>query len=210
MLPRSCSRGTSGGQGTDHRSCFSTGSPARPTILVFTSTRPAADRRVLAIDFRGHGRSTHSFDEANYTVDHIVDDVIAWLSATIEGPVDLLGHSMGGRVALRFALVRRDLVHSLILMDTTAWKFGIDDPELSKLIVGSFESITRVHHARHSDGRGARITRDPARPHAFDDRLQQGRLLGALRRLLPESPRRPVRSRMPEVIAVRVIFIAGI
>jgi pimeloyl-ACP methyl ester carboxylesterase len=102
----------------------------------------AQGRRVLAIDHRGHGRSSKSFDEATYTVDHIVDDVIDWLAHTVDGPVDMLGHSMGGRVALRFALARRDLVHSLILMDTTAWEFGIDDPAMSEMIVGHFSSMT--------------------------------------------------------------------
>ncbi|GJM37544.1 MAG: alpha/beta hydrolase [Acidimicrobiales bacterium] len=102
----------------------------------------SADRRVLAIDHRGHGRSSNSLDEETYTVDHIVDDVIDWLTHTVDGPVDMLGHSMGGRVALRFALARRDLVHSLVLMDTTAWKFGIEDPAVSEMITGYFESLT--------------------------------------------------------------------
>ncbi len=102
----------------------------------------AEHRRVLAIDHRGHGRSSKSLDDATYTVDHIVDDVIDWLTHVVDGPVDMLGHSMGGRVALRFALARRDLVHSLILMDTTAWQFGIDDPEVSAMITGYFSSIT--------------------------------------------------------------------
>lgn len=102
----------------------------------------AADRRVLAIDHRGHGRSSKSLDEATYTVDHIVDDVIDWLTHTVDGPVDLLGHSMGGRVALRVALARRDLLRSLILMDTTAWRFGVDDPDTAAMISGFFASIT--------------------------------------------------------------------
>jgi pimeloyl-ACP methyl ester carboxylesterase len=101
----------------------------------------AERRRVLAIDHRGHGRSTNSFNEASYTVDHIVDDVIDWLTHVVDGPVDLLGHSMGGRVALRLALARRDLLHSLILMDTTAWSFGVDDPALAEMIVEYFSSI---------------------------------------------------------------------
>lgn len=102
----------------------------------------AEGRRVLAIDHRGHGRSSNSLDEATYTVDHILDDVIDWLSHTVDGPIDLLGHSMGGRVALRFALARRDLVHSMILMDTTAWQFGIEDPAVAKMITGYFSSMT--------------------------------------------------------------------
>ena len=103
----------------------------------------AEHRRVLAIDHRGHGLSSNSLDESTYTVDHIVDDVIDWLDHTqIDGPFDILGHSMGGRVAMRIALARRDLINSLILMDTTAWAFGPDDPEIRELVVGFFESIT--------------------------------------------------------------------
>jgi pimeloyl-ACP methyl ester carboxylesterase len=117
----------------------------------------AEHRRVLAIDHRGHGRSTNSFDEATYTVDHIVDDVIDWLSHTVDGPVDLLGHSMGGRVALRVALARRDLLHSLILMDTTAWRFGVDDPVLADMISGYFSSIT----VDTPMGRGPETAEDP-------------------------------------------------
>ena len=101
----------------------------------------AADRRVLAIDHRGHGRSTNSLDEATYTIDHILDDVIAWLAASVDGPVDLLGHSMGGRVALRFALSCREMLHSMILMDTTAWSFAVDDPEVLEMITGYFSSL---------------------------------------------------------------------
>ena len=102
----------------------------------------AKERRVLAIDHRGHGRSTNSGDEATYTVDHMVDDVIDWIDHAVDhGPVDLLGHSMGGRVALRVALARRDLLRSLILMDTTAWAFGVDDPALAELAVDYFSSL---------------------------------------------------------------------
>jgi pimeloyl-ACP methyl ester carboxylesterase len=102
----------------------------------------AEDRRVLAIDHRGHGRSTNSFDEATYTVDHILDDVIAWLTAVVDGPVDLLGHSMGGRVALRFALAARERLNSMILMDTSAWSFESGDPALVELATSYFASLT--------------------------------------------------------------------
>ncbi len=92
----------------------------------------AQRRRVFAIEHRGHGRSSGSGDPSTYTVDHIVDDTLAWVHDIVapdDQPFDLLGHSMGGRVAMRFALARRDLLRSLILMDTTAWTFGDVDVE---------------------------------------------------------------------------------
>ena len=60
----------------------------------------AADRPVLAFDRRGHGSATHTADASGYTIDRLVADEIAFLEAHGGGPVDLLGHSMGGRVAV--------------------------------------------------------------------------------------------------------------
>lgn len=104
----------------------------------------AQHRRVFAIEHRGHGRSSGSSDPSTYTVDHIVDDTLAWVHDVVapgDEPLDLLGHSMGGRVALRFALARRDLLRSLILMDTTAWAFGDEDAEWRSTAVEFLQSI---------------------------------------------------------------------
>ena len=56
-------------------------------------------------------------------MDILVADLIALIEEVGHGPVDLLGHSMGGRVALGVVLARPDLINSLILMDTSAWSF---------------------------------------------------------------------------------------
>jgi len=68
----------------------------------------AAGRRVIAIDHRGHGRSGKSGEEHSYTIDHIVDDLAAWLPTIVDEPVHVLGHSMGGGIAMRFEFIRRD------------------------------------------------------------------------------------------------------
>jgi pimeloyl-ACP methyl ester carboxylesterase len=82
----------------------------------------AQDRQVVSIDHRGHGRSQKLRDLDRYSIERIADDLIALLDAEV-GPVDLLGHSMGGAVAIRVVLNRPDLVRSLILMDTSGWSF---------------------------------------------------------------------------------------
>ena len=75
----------------------------------------AADRRVVAYDHRGHGRSSHP---STYAIDLLVDDLLGVLDALGLDRVDLLGHSMGGVVAMRTVLDHPDRVRSLILMDT--------------------------------------------------------------------------------------------
>ncbi len=84
----------------------------------------AEDRRVFALDHRGHGLSSKTRDESTYTMDRLATDLAAWLSEVPDGPVDLLGHSMGGRVVLQVALDHPELVRSLILMDTSAGPFS--------------------------------------------------------------------------------------
>jgi pimeloyl-ACP methyl ester carboxylesterase len=91
----------------------------------------AARRRVVTVDQRGHGRSTRTGVIDDYTIDKLVSDLVAFLETVGGGPVDLLGHSMGGRVVLGLALRRPDLVHSLVLMDTSAWSFLPDNEELA-------------------------------------------------------------------------------
>jgi pimeloyl-ACP methyl ester carboxylesterase len=88
--------------------------------------RLATDRHVFALDHRGHGLSTNTCDEADYDLDRLADDLAAWLDAVADGPVDLLGHSMGGRIVLRVTLDRPELVRSLVLMDTSAAQFSSD------------------------------------------------------------------------------------
>lgn len=75
----------------------------------------AGGRRVLAIDQRGHGTAEW---RTPYTFDALVGDLRAALDGL--GPVDLLGHSLGGMVAMRLAVAHPELVRSLLLMDTGA------------------------------------------------------------------------------------------
>jgi pimeloyl-ACP methyl ester carboxylesterase len=78
------------------------------------------DRRVITVEHRGHGQSTNTGDAATYRFDQLVDDFAGVADALELPPFDLLGHSMGGIVAMRYALRHGDRLRSLILMDTGA------------------------------------------------------------------------------------------
>jgi pimeloyl-ACP methyl ester carboxylesterase len=80
----------------------------------------ASHRRVVAYDQRGHGESTNTRQPASYTFDRLTDDLAAFVDARALAPFDLLGHSMGGIIALRYVLAFPDRVRSLVLMDTGA------------------------------------------------------------------------------------------
>jgi len=115
------------------------GRGARPLVLVhgFTGFRHdfasqldalAGERRVLAPDLRGHGESGRSGDPADYTLARLTEDLLGFLDALGIEQCDLLGHSMGGMLALRAVLARPERVASLLLMDTAAGPLGWVDP----------------------------------------------------------------------------------
>jgi pimeloyl-ACP methyl ester carboxylesterase len=76
--------------------------------------------RVLAPDNRGHGESSNLGRADAYSLDILVDDLAGYLDTLDVQQCHLLGHSMGGMVAMRFALRHADRLKSLILMDTAA------------------------------------------------------------------------------------------
>ncbi len=76
--------------------------------------RLAARFRVLAIDLRNHGASQHA-PAMDYPI--MAADVADTLAARRALPASVLGHSMGGKVAMRLALERQAAVTRLGVAD---------------------------------------------------------------------------------------------
>jgi len=75
--------------------------------------------RTLALDQRGHGGSTNSGAADAYALANLVADLRGAFDALGLERADLLGHSLGGVVALHFTLTHPERVASLVLMDTS-------------------------------------------------------------------------------------------
>ncbi len=74
-----------------------------------------AGLRVVSVDLRNHGRSFHS---PEHTYVAMAADVLALFDHLGLGPdATLLGHSMGGKVAMRFALDHPARLAQLIVLD---------------------------------------------------------------------------------------------
>ena len=75
--------------------------------------------RLLIPDLRGHGRSEHV--AGGYRVVDFAKDIVAMLEQLVAEPAVLLGHSLGGLVAISVAAERPDLVSGVIIEDAPLW-----------------------------------------------------------------------------------------
>lgn len=77
-----------------------------------------ASWRQIALDFRGMGQSAHLTDGALYHFTDYVADVEWALSALGVEQVHLVGHSLGGSVALAYAAARPERVSSVTTIES--------------------------------------------------------------------------------------------
>jgi pimeloyl-ACP methyl ester carboxylesterase len=81
----------------------------------WTTTLRRDNRRVIALDNRGHGRSTKLYDPADYHTDIMAGDVAALIEHLKLGRADVMGYSLGARISTVLAARRPELVWALIL-----------------------------------------------------------------------------------------------
>ncbi|MGH2830379.1 MAG: alpha/beta fold hydrolase, partial [Actinomycetota bacterium] len=82
----------------------------------------ASRYRLVLFDQRGHGRSQPARD-GDWSIEALAHDVRAVVRASGDGPVAVVGHSMGGMAAMKFFELFGDdegRVNGLVLADTTA------------------------------------------------------------------------------------------
>jgi pimeloyl-ACP methyl ester carboxylesterase len=89
------------------------------------------DFLVAALDVVGFGYTERPAN-FTYTTQDWTDHVINFIEALNVGPVNLVGNSMGGGVALQIAKRRPDLIRKMVLMGTVGCEFEIT-PGLSKV-----------------------------------------------------------------------------
>ena len=79
--------------------------------------------KVHLIDLRNHGRSPHA-KEFNYDV--MCEDVLEYMADNnIVHPI-ILGHSLGGKVAMKFAFTHTSKIEKLIVADISPRKYNTD------------------------------------------------------------------------------------
>lgn len=89
--------------------------------------RPLLDERyrAVAVDLPGHGRSLSPPEASRYSLDRFAADLACVLAALDIERAAVLGYSLGGRAAIRFAIAQPHRTAGLILESTSP---GISDP----------------------------------------------------------------------------------
>jgi 2-succinyl-6-hydroxy-2,4-cyclohexadiene-1-carboxylate synthase len=82
-------------------------------------------RTLVAVDLVGHGRSSAPAQASRYAMERCVADLLALLDALAIARCDLLGYSMGGRVALHLAAAAPERVSRMLLESASP---GLADP----------------------------------------------------------------------------------
>ncbi len=87
----------------------------------------AGARQLILVDLRNHGQSAHT---ADMSFQHMADDIKALVDTLDLQKVDVIGHSMGGKVAMMFALNYPDNLKRLLIMDVAPKTYHTDFAEL--------------------------------------------------------------------------------
>jgi len=128
----------------------------------------AGSHRVTLVDMPDHGRSprTEGFDYLRYA------DLVAELLSA-EDPVALIGHSMGGKVAMLLALRRPELVERLVVVDVAPVPYDH---------AAEFEGYIAAMKAIDLSTLASRAEADQALLEAVPSAMVRGFLLQSLRR----------------------------
>jgi pimeloyl-ACP methyl ester carboxylesterase len=81
----------------------------------WVKTLTAAGRRVIAFDSRGHGQSEKFYRPGDYTIPLMAEDARLLLDDLGIARADVMGYSMGARIATVLALSHPERVRSLVI-----------------------------------------------------------------------------------------------
>jgi pimeloyl-ACP methyl ester carboxylesterase len=100
------------------------GFPFQQTIWDSFAEKLSKSFRVFTVDLPGFGKSP--ILDLPFTVDEVGQQIIAWIEENDLHNCALVGHSLGGYVALSVAFKKPDLLSSLVLFHSTAYPDSIE------------------------------------------------------------------------------------
>ena len=101
--------------------------------------RLSDQHHVIAVDQRNHGESPW-FDTHSYL--DMANDLLE-IAQHVNRPLNVVGHSMGGKAAMVMALLRPDLVNRLLVADIAPIAYGHDQSQYIQAMQAV--DLSRVH-----------------------------------------------------------------
>lgn len=170
--------------------------------------------RVIALDQRGHADSEAPSSASDYSVKIMAEDARALLGhLAIEKSV-IMGHSMGGFMALELVLKYPDLVSALVLVDTSSGEFErvpnfaeirarLDELARTEGLNAAFE-----YNAEHNPTTKEQFERHPERREISRQKVLQTSVDGYVYVARSFGQWDPVTPRLPE-IKVPALIVVG-
>ena len=93
-------------------------------------------------DQRNHGKSPHS---SEFDYDFLSEDIIQFIQAKKLNKIILIGHSMGGKVAMHLARKYPEVISHLILVDIAPKNYFPDESKESFLHIGILEALQKLY-----------------------------------------------------------------
>ncbi len=112
-------------------------------------------RQIVAVELQGHGR-TPSIDRP-YNFENSADDVAEVITGLSVGPIDVLGFSNGGNVALRLVIQHPGLVRRQVVASAFYRRSGLADGFFEQLDNATLQDMPQLY--RDAD---AALNPDPA------------------------------------------------
>lgn len=166
--------------------------------------RLAQSHTVYAPELPGYGEST-GFDSI-----HDIFDVAMRLRRLVEnlgsGPLDVIGHCLGGMIAGEFAATSPHLVRKLVLVD--AWGLWLDDVQPADPFALSADQLKQAkwHDPAAADRETTISKPDPANPNA--EMLLRQQNLGVATKFMWPIADRGLRRRLP-YISIPALIVHG-
>lgn len=125
-----------------------------------------SDFHIQALDLRGHGDSEWATE---YSIATFVFDVVQYIKATGGTPLDVVGHSLGGTIALHMAAAFPEFVRRLVVIE--GGPFGRRPLQRRPYVEGLRASVSETENALGSRSRYLDINAGAQRLREFNPDL---------------------------------------
>jgi pimeloyl-ACP methyl ester carboxylesterase len=132
-----------------------------------------SNRRIIALDWPGHGHSDHRSAGAHYHFFDYVSDLVALFELNNWQQIDIVAHSMGAMIASAFAAAFPEKVKSLTLIDSFGFICAPVDQTTHQLRKGVLSRVKSINSSRFF----TEETAVKARLHVSDLNVEHAKLI---------------------------------